>query len=199
MGAPHSREAPRDASRPSERSVTPWTRCESFCRRFGARVPILLAPMAGACPPALAAAVTAGGGFGGCGALLMTPAEMHEWAQALRRQTSGPFQMNLWVPDPAPVRDHAHEARVREFLAGWGPAVPPEAADGTVLDFAAQCEALIAISPTAASSIMGVYPPQTVSALKRGGIAWFATVTTVAEARQAEAAGADVIVAQGME
>src|SRR6185437_9259689 len=35
--------------------------------------------------------------------------------------------------------------------------------------------------------------------LKARGIAWFANVSTVAEARTAEAAGADVIVTQGME
>ena len=46
---------------------------------------------------------------------------------------------------------------------------------------------------------MGVYPPAFVEQLKARGIRWFATATTVAEARAAEAAGADVIVAQGME
>lgn len=35
--------------------------------------------------------------------------------------------------------------------------------------------------------------------LKREGILWFATISTVAEARPAEAAGADVIVVQGAE
>jgi nitronate monooxygenase len=38
-----------------------------------------------------------------------------------------------------------------------------------------------------------------VNELKARGMAWFATATTVAEARSAEAAGADAIVAQGME
>jgi nitronate monooxygenase len=46
---------------------------------------------------------------------------------------------------------------------------------------------------------MGLYSPSQVAQLHRAGIAWFATVTTVAEARAAEAAGADVIVAQGAE
>ena len=35
--------------------------------------------------------------------------------------------------------------------------------------------------------------------MKARGILWFATVTTVAEARAAEAAGADAVIAQGME
>jgi nitronate monooxygenase len=46
---------------------------------------------------------------------------------------------------------------------------------------------------------MGLYPKDFVTRLKASGIAWFANVSTVAEARAAEAAGADVIVAQGME
>jgi nitronate monooxygenase len=46
---------------------------------------------------------------------------------------------------------------------------------------------------------MGVFPPGFVARLKAYGIAWFANTSTVAEAKAAEAAGADVIVAQGME
>ena len=38
-------------------------RAEAFCRRFGLRVPILMAPMAGACPVGLAAAVEPDGWF----------------------------------------------------------------------------------------------------------------------------------------
>lgn len=46
---------------------------------------------------------------------------------------------------------------------------------------------------------MGLFPQKVVAALKARGIAWFATATTLEEARQAEAAGADAIVAQGAE
>src|SRR5437762_5365589 len=46
---------------------------------------------------------------------------------------------------------------------------------------------------------MGVFPSEFVARLRRAGITWFANVSTVAEAQAAEAAGADVIVAQGME
>jgi len=35
--------------------------------------------------------------------------------------------------------------------------------------------------------------------MKASGIRWFANVTTVAEAKAAQAAGADAVVAQGME
>ena len=178
--------------------MTP-NRTDVFCRRFGLDVPILLAPMAGACPPSLSIAVANAGGLGACGALLMQPDEIKAWAETVRAGTNGGFQMNLWIPDPPPVRDPAHEAAVRAFLGQWGPPVPPDAADAAPPDFAAQCAAILAAGPAIVSSIMGVYPPDVVAKLKQRGIAWFATVTTVAEAMAAEAAGADVVVAQGAE
>ena len=174
-------------------------RIDAFCSRYGLSLPILLAPMAGACPPSLSIAVANAGGFGACGALLMQPAEIAAWVDEFRAHSTGPFQINLWIPDPAPARDAAHETRVRDFLAGFGPQVPATAGDATPPDFTQQCEALLAAKPTAVSSIMGLYPAEFVARLKREGIAWFATATTVAEAVAAQEAGADVIVAQGME
>ncbi|HEY2386965.1 MAG TPA: nitronate monooxygenase [Candidatus Binatia bacterium] len=177
----------------------PRARAAAFCDRFGLRLPILLAPMSGACPPSLSVAVMRAGGFGACGALLMSPHEIAEWAAAVRAGADGPFQINLWIPDPAPARDRAHEARVRELLAHWGPAVAEDRGDLRPPDFHAQCEAVVRVAPAAASSVMGLYPPAFVAELKTQRIAWIATATTLAEARAAEAAGADVIMAQGME
>jgi nitronate monooxygenase len=77
--------------------------------------------------------------------------------------------------------------------------VPPSAGEAVLRDFDAQFEALLECAPTAASSIMGVFPPALVSRLKARGIAWFATATTLAEARTAQDAGADAIIAQGYE
>ncbi len=177
----------------------PLNRADVFCQRFGLRVPILLSPMAGACPPSLSIAVANAGGLGACGALLMQPAEIRSWADQVRAQSNGGFQINVWIPDPVPERDAVHEARVCEFLGGWGPPVRPEAGDSAPIDFAAQCDAILEAGPPIVSSIMGLYPSDFVARMKQRGIAWFATVTTVAEARAAEAAGADVVVAQGAE
>lgn len=175
-------------------------RAEAFCAEVGLRVPILMAPMAGACPPALSVAVGEAGGMGACGALLMKPASITRWAEQVRTGTAGPFQLNLWIPDPPAQRSEPAEAAVRAFLARWGPAVPPEAPDEAPLpDFDEQCDALLGVRPAVISSIMGLYPAPFVAALKERGIRWFATATTVAEAVAAEAAGADAVVAQGME
>jgi nitronate monooxygenase len=174
-------------------------RSAAFCSRFGIRVPILLAPMAGASAPALSIAVASAGGLGACGALLMQPQEILKWSATVRKSSNGAFQLNLWVPDPAPVRDEVQEGRIREFLSNWGPAVPSDAGNSAPPDFSAQCEAILAAEPPAISSVMGIYPPAYVARIKEHGTAWFAVVSTVKEARLAEDAGADVIVAQGME
>jgi nitronate monooxygenase len=177
----------------------PVARAEEFCRRFGLRVPILLGPMAGVPAPALSIAIANAGGLGSCGVLLMKPDEILAWANGVRAKSNGAFQLNLWIPDPPPERDPAHEGKLRQFLGGWGPPVPDDAGDATPPDFKAQCEAMLAAAPPIISSVMGLYPPEFIARMKRQGIIWFANVSTVAEARAAEAAGADVIVAQGME
>ena len=174
-------------------------RAAAFCARFSLGLPVLQAPMAGACPPAMAAAVANAGGLGACGALLLGPDAIGDWAREFRRQSNGAFQMNLWIPDTPPARDPQAEALVRDFLGQWGPAVPPEAADAPSPDFAGQCEAILAAAPSAVSSIMGLYPPDFVARLKARGIPWFACVTSLGEARQAASAGADALVVQGVE
>lgn len=173
------------------------TRVESFCSRFGLQAPILLAPMAGVSAPSLSIAVARAGGLGACGCVLMQPHEILAWADQVR--SAGVFQLNLWIPDPLPHRDREHEAAVRRLLAQWGPPVPETAGDATPPDFTAQCEALLQAAPPIVSSVMGLYPPEFVTRLKQRGISYWANVSTVAEARAAEAAGADVIVAQGSE
>jgi len=174
-------------------------RVARFCETYDLSVPILMAPMAGACPAALASAVARAGGMGACGALKMSPDAILSWAAEVRTGSNGAFQLNTWIPEAAPARNPVQEEAVRMFLEQWGPDVPPEAADTQRVDFEAQCAAMLEAGPAVISSIMGVYPPEFVAEMKAARIRWFATVTTVAEAVAAEAAGADVIVAQGME
>jgi len=170
-------------------------RVADFCDRYGLRVPVLEAPMAGACPPALAVAVAAAGGMGAAGMVNDPPSRIAAWMQEFRAASDGPVQLNLWIPDP-PVDDPERLAAAAGFLDGFG-ATAAETAPPP--DFAAQCDALLEASPTVVSSIMGVFEAAYVERLHAAGIAWFACATTLDDALAAQAAGADAVVAQGME
>ena len=179
-------------------------RARTFCDRFGLQMPIMLAPMAGASPVSLSVAVANAGSMGALGALMHTPAGIRDWVSEFRAATSehsaaSRLQINTWVPDPPARRDPDAEARIRAFLARWGPDVPASAGDVTRPDFGEQLETCLELAPAAVSSIMGLFPEPFVSRAKSKGIAWFATATTVDEARRARDAGADAIIAQGFE
>lgn len=154
-------------------------KAKAFCDQFALRCPVLMAPMAGASPVALAAAVTDGGGMAACGVLGMSPSVIAEWSSSFRAQSgpTAPLQLNTWIPDPPALRDPQKERKMRDFLQRFGPEVPEAAGDAKVVDFEAQVAAMI----------------------EEQKIKWFAVATTVSEAIEAEAAGADAIVAQGME
>ena len=120
------------------------------------------------------------------------PDGIKKWARDTQTATNGNFQLNLWVPNPPVQRDALAEESMRAFLRNWGPEVPLGAGDVTLPDFDAQCDAILEADPAIVSSIMGLYPERFVARFKSRGIRWFATVTTVAEAKVAESAGAAV-------
>jgi nitronate monooxygenase len=173
-----------------------------FCDRFGLRLPLLQAPMAGSSPPQLAIAVAEAGGMGASGALLDSPERIAEWTRKFRAESSGKFQINIWIPaesvlDPAERAERAHAAS--QFLRKFGTPSEPDEPGAVPPIFSEQCDAMLAAQPTAISSIMGLFPQEFVTRMRESGIAWFCCATSLAEALAAEGAGADAIVAQGME
>jgi nitronate monooxygenase len=173
-----------------------------FCDRFGLTLPILQAPMAGTSPPELAIAVAEVGGMGGNGALQDSPQRIAEWARQFRAKSSGAFQINMWIPEKPRLDPQERRERVQaasQFLRQFG--APPELDEPgqPALIFSEQCSAMLATQPTAISSIMGLFPRELVTDMHEGEIAWFCCATSLAEAVAAEEAGADAIVAQGME
>ena len=171
----------------------------SFAHDYNLQIPILLSPMAGVCPVSLSAAVANAGGMGSCGALLMTPEQISSWVKEMRESSNGTFQLNTWIPDPKPIRNLKHENSIKKLIAKWEPEVSNLPDNLPSQDFELQCEAMLKANPPIISSIMGLYPSQFVSSMKNNNIKWFATVTTVSEAIEAENAGANAVVAQGME
>ncbi|MGI5125518.1 NAD(P)H-dependent flavin oxidoreductase [Pseudonocardia sp. CA-107938] len=168
-------------------------RVAEFCARYDLRLPILTAPMAGACPPELSIAVAEAGGMGANGVLLDGPDKIADWMRRFRAGTEGPVQLNNWIPDDPSDEGVADAARFLATLGDPGPE-PPAAPD-----FTDQCEAMLEARPTVVSSIMGRFDADYVRRVHDAGIAWFAVATTLDDALAAEDAGADAVVAQGME
>src|SRR4030095_8170358 len=109
--------------------------------------------MAGACPVSWSLSVANAGGMGANGALLDPPAKIREWVDQFRAASSGPLQLNTWIPDPPALRDAENEKLIRQFLAAWVPEVSESAGDVKPPDFGAQCDTFVDLAPRVVSSI----------------------------------------------
>ena len=170
-----------------------------FREEYGLTVPIIMAPMAGACPPALAAAVSNAGGMGACGSLMLDSEQIKDWTKEFKSRSNGSLLLNTWIPDPEPIRDSHHEKQLMKFLSRFVPDMSNSCTNVSNLCFEEQCQAMLDADPNVISSIMGLFEPSLVRELKERKIKWFATVTSVSEAIIAEKAGADALVVQGSE
>jgi nitronate monooxygenase len=174
-----------------------------LCDLLGIRVAILLAPMAnGPSTPELAGAVSLAGGLGCLGVTGLTREVVGEQVRRARELAGGgPIAVNVQIGPSRPAQVGAEEVDavlrpLREELgiaeSGAGPPTPP--ADPP----AALVEAALEAGASAVSVALGD-PAEVAHLARAAGVPLIASVSSVAEARQAVASGADVIVAQGAE
>lgn len=168
------------------------------------RYPIIQAPMAGISTPALAAAVSEAGGLGSIAIGTSTVEGARAAIAAVREKTGRPFNVNLFTHAPAradPAREAAWLAWLRPHFERFG-AAPPGALSEIYRSFLAD-EPMLALlletRPAVVSFHFGLPPQAWIDALKAAGITLFTTATSLEEAIRIEAAGIDVIVAQGIE
>ena len=169
-------------------------------QRLGLSAPIIQGPMTGSDSPALAAAVSAGGGLGSLGCGMRSPAAMREAAAAVRAQTNRPFAMNLFVqatPSPSAAEVEQALQRLAPLYAKFGatPSVPAQWCE----DFETQLDTLIDLRPAVASFTFGILSAAQVQRLHTAGCEVWGTATTVAEALAWQAVGADAVIASGCE
>ena len=176
----------------------------SFLERLGVELPIFQAPMAGVSTPVFAAAVSNAGALGAIGVGATDAAGARAMIAELRAATARPFNVNVFVHGPA----RADAQREAAWLAGLSPifgaygAEPPTALRTIYRSFAeddAMLAALVETAPPVVSFHFGVPAPERVAALRATGAVLLATATSLAEAKAAEAAGMDAVVAQGYE
>lgn len=165
-------------------------------------IPIIQGPMAGgANTPAMVAAVSNAGGLGSIGASMLSLDTIRAQVAEVRRLTSKPFMLNFFVQGmPSPSQQEVERAvgllRPVWSSLGW-PELPMPAK--WCEDFAAQFELLLELKPAVASFTFNILQAAQVKRLHDAGIFVIGTVTTVEEALAWQAAGADAIVASGVE
>ena len=168
--------------------------------RLGIEHAIVQAPMAGGwTTPALVAAVSNAGGLGTLAAARITPDQLRHDIAETRRRTRHPFGVNFVLAPAMPEADD--DSRARELLAeirarlGLPAPVPATGTFVTVEEgIAIALEADVPVISLAMGS-----PAQWSARVHAAGALLVAAATTVADARELERAGADVIVAQGAE
>ena len=173
-------------------------------RRFSLgslKLPVIQAPMAGGpSTPALAAAVSAGGGLGFLAAGYKTAAAVQAEIEAVRALTDAPFGVNLFVPQP-PVISHDALQRYARSLAPdaerFGVALGEPRHDSD--HWEQKVQVLLELAPAVVSFTFDVPETAVVTALKEHGMYVIATVTGRGEALRALEAGVDALCVQGPE
>jgi len=173
-------------------------------KRLKVDLPIIQAPMAGVSSPAMAAAVSEAGGLGSLGVGATTAEGAARMIAETRARTPKSLNVNVFTHQPArPDADieAAWIERLRPRFDDFG-AEPPSALGEIYTSFVADdamLAMLIAQKPAVVSLHFGLPGPRRLQALRDAGILLFASVTSLAEARLAVAAGVDALVAQGYE
>lgn len=166
-------------------------------------IPVVQAPMAGGvCTPELVAAVANAGGVGSFGFAYSTPERISADLTAAKQLTDGPVNANFFVfrpvelPSPEIQREAVQALKNLPIEADYSIHVP-EKNFFPVLE--EQIEPIWQHRPAVVTFHFAIPPASIIEKAHALGIAVGITATNVAEARAIEQAGADFVVAQGIE
>lgn len=171
---------------------------------LGLAHPIIQAPMAGTATPALAAAVCEAGGLGSISIAAADIDTARKMIRQLRGLTAKPFNVNVFCHQPSVANAQVERAwltHLAPFFAEFGQSAPAAIQDiyTTFRGSEAQLQLLLEERPAVVSFHLGLPEQGYIDALKAAGIILFASATQLEEGLAAQAAGVDLVVAQGIE
>ncbi|MEW2255018.1 nitronate monooxygenase [Streptomyces sp. NPDC047869] len=164
--------------------------------------PIVQAPMAGGVSvPQLAAAVSEAGGLGFLAAGYKTADGMYQEIKQLRGLTGLPFGVNLFMPQPDCAESGAVELYTHQLAgeAAWYETELGDPDSGRDDGYDAKLAVLLDDPVPVVSFHFGVPTREVIDSLHRAGTFTLVAATTPEEARAVERAGADAVIAQGVE
>ncbi|MGH3118397.1 MAG: NAD(P)H-dependent flavin oxidoreductase [Gaiellales bacterium] len=181
-----------------------------ICSQLGISLPILGAPMGRVSGPELASAVSNAGGLGILGHANIDLDEMRQQLRRTKALTDHPFGVGLLFPnrtsgdDQVTVASAGPTPELPTFLthlAGGAPATTTRASTGPQFDVdLAMARLDIAVDEGVAALACGLgTPPEVVNLAHAAGMVVVSLVGSRRTALEVEAAGADIIVAQGHE
>ncbi|MGW3143758.1 nitronate monooxygenase [Streptomyces sp. NPDC001177] len=164
--------------------------------------PIVQAPMAGGVSvPQLAAAVSEAGGLGFLAAGYKTADGLYQEIKQLRGLTNRPFGVNLFMPqpeyaDPSAVEVYAHQLAGE---AAWYEIELGDPDSGRDDGYDVKLAVLLDNPVPVVSFHFGVPTRDVLESFRRAGTLTLVTATTAEEALAVQRAGADAVIAQGVE
>lgn len=170
---------------------------------LGIELPIVQAPMAGACGSAMAIAVGEAGGLGSLPCAMLDAAKVRAEIGVIRQRTAKPINVNFFChrpPKPDARREAAWRDRLKGYYveAGLDPGATAPAVNRAPFD-AATCEVVEDLRPEVVSFHFGLPQAPLLARVKAAGARVLSSATTAEEARWLEANGCDAIIAQGYE
>ncbi|WP_045516656.1 NAD(P)H-dependent flavin oxidoreductase [Neobacillus niacini] len=169
--------------------------------------PIIQAPMAGGITTStLVAEVSKSGGLGMIGAGYMTPNQIREQIREIKKLTSSPFGINLFVPNEFTYTESEIKS-ANQLLQPIYEQLNLQLNDSLDIPnsihvfetFNEQIKVVIEEQVPVCSFTFGIPSKETIAELKRNTIILIGTATTVDEAVEVEKSGMDIVVVQGSE
>ena len=176
----------------------------SLLQQLAIKHPIFLAPMAGVSTPELAAEVSNQGGLGSLGLGANTPQSAREQILKTQALTENSFQVNFFCHQSTELNLEKAKQWVeylRPHFEKFGVQPPQElhCIYPSFLDNDDFLNVVLETKPKAVSFHFGIPHPHQIKALKEAGILTMVSATNLIEAQAIEAAGIDIIIAQGIE
>lgn len=164
--------------------------------------PIIQAPMAGGITtPELVASVSEAGGLGSIGAGYLSPDQLRDQVWAVKRMTSKPFGVNLFVPEESSVTEEQLKTAY-ELLQSYRDELQVKSEVPTLPNrsaFEEQVNVVVEEQVPVCSFTFGVPSKEVINVLKERNTTVLGTATTVKEALINEDRGMDAVVVQGSE
>lgn len=184
---------------------TMWNKTK-FTNLVGIDYPIIQGPFGGGLSSVkLTSTVSNAGGLGSFGGQPFSSKEIIETANDIRKLTSKPFNINLWVNDRDARLATFSEDDYKKLTDLFKPyfdelGLPiPEKPTNLGAKFEEQIEAIYEAKPAVFSFVYGIPSSDILENCRRLGIKTVGAATTVDEAIALENAGVDAVVATGFE